>query len=473
MLRPYQQAAMNAGLEAIRDRRNGILVCPTGGGKAHIIAAIAGALDGRTIILQPSKEILEQNLTKLRATGESDLGIYSASLSRKDTGKTTLGTIGSVIRHKSLFAGCWAVIVDECHLVNSKGGMYEHFITSLGVPTLGLTATPYRLRHYNHHETGEHVAESRILTRTRPRIFERIAHVTQVRELLDGGWLVPCAYELDSDYQESAVPVNSTGQGYDDGALTRYNEKLHVTEKVAEAVRRTPAKHVLVFCQFRAESERVLANLKVMGIESATVDAETPKAERERIIKGFRTGGIRAVVNVGVLTVGFDFPALDCIVLARPTKSVALYYQMCGRGIRPCEGKRCVDVIDLCDNVRRFGRIETFELFDQKPGRGLWRLRSDAGPLTGVDITTKTNVESVPLPAEAEANADMELTFGKHAGTKLCDVPLGYLRWAAENFTPGKWKATFRAEVERRRSMSVAPDQCKSAALMKPQSPSQ
>lgn len=465
-LRPYQSAATQAGLACIKDGHSGILVLPTGSGKSHVIAAIAGGLEGRTIVLQPSKEILEQNYHKLHATGERDIGIYSAACNRKYTGRITLATIGSVIRHKELFAGCGCVIVDEAHLVNSKGGMYEHFITSLGVPALGLTATPYRLRHYNHHETGEHVAESRILTRTRPRIFERIVHVTQVRELLDAGWLVPCGYEQDGDYQESAVPVNSTGQGYDDGALTRYNEKLHVTEKVAEAVRRTPAKHVLVFCQFRAESERVLANLKGMGIEAATVDAETPKDQRESIIAGFRLGRIRAVVNVGVLTVGFDFPALDCIVLARPTKSVALYYQMIGRGIRPCEGKAACDVIDLCDNVRRFGRIETFELVDQKPGRGLWRLRSDAGPLTGVDITTKTNVESVPLPAAAEANAEMELTFGKHAGTKLKDVNLGYLRWACENFGSGKWRDIFRLEVDRRRRLEKIEEQCRSAHLL-------
>ncbi|MFH0981847.1 MAG: helicase-related protein [Planctomycetota bacterium] len=359
------------------------------------------------------------------------------------------------------------ILVHNCHLVNSKGGMYEHFIGHLGVPALGLTATPYRLRHYNHHETGEHVAESRILTRTRPRVFDRIAHVTQVAELLAGGWLAPCSYERDADYREGEVAVNSTGQGYDERALASYNEKLGITHKIAAAVRAAPARHVLVFCQFRAESERVLSLLKSFDVDAAIVDAETPKRIREAVLSGFRLGRIRAVVNVGVLTVGFDFPELDAIVLGRPTKSVALYYQMIGRGIRPAAGKESCLVIDLCDNVRRFGRIETFELIDQKPGRGLWRLRSDAGPLTGVDITTKVNVESVPLPPEAQANAELEITFGKHKGIKLGEVPLGYLRWAAENFGSGAWRTAFRVEIERRQKLGLPqpPAACQSARL--------
>jgi len=454
-LRGYQQIATDAGMEALQGKKNGILVLPTGSGKSHVIADMAQRIDGRMIVLQPSKEILEQNYAKLRAAGEMGIGIYSASCNRKYTGRITFATIGSVIHRKDLFADCACIVVDECHLVNSKGGRYEDFITSLGVPTIGLTATPYRLRHYNHHATGEHVAESRILTRTRPRIFNRIAHITQVKELLDAGYLSPCRYQQDQDYHEPAVQTNSTGQGYDDQALAEYNKRLRLTEKIAEEVRQSTARHVLVFCQFRAESERVLSALHAANIDAAIVDGETPKAQRESVLSGFKLGRLKTVVNVGVLTVGFDFPALDCIVLGRPTKSVALYYQMIGRGVRPAPGKEHCRVVDLCDNTRRFGRIETFHLYDQTPGRGLWRLRSGAGPLTGVDIDTKTNVESVPLQPKIDEVADIEITFGKHEGQTCKDVPLGYLKWACEKFDTGKWRSIFQAEIERRRAVGV------------------
>ena len=458
MLRPYQQSALAAGLAAVRSGHNGILVLPTGSGKSHVITALAGELGGRMVILQPTKEILEQNLAKLRATGMEGIGVYSASCNSKAVGRITLATIGSVVRHKGLFAGCGCVIVDECHLVSSKVGQYQEFIRTLGVPTLGLTATPYRLRHYMHRLTGEPIAESVMLTRTRPRIFDRILHITQVGELLPDGYLSPCIYERDGEYHEDQVQTNSTGQGYDDAALLAYNEQLHVTDKIAEAVRRTDARHVLVFCQFRRESERVCELLRQMGIASATVDGETPRRDRESILGGFQAGRVRAVCNVRVAGIGFDFPALDCVVLGAPGKSVAAYYQRIGRGIRPAEGKEACRVIDLCDNVRRFGCVETFEIHDEKPGRGLWQLRSEAGPLTGVDITTKTRVGWGARPAavtpEAVANAEIEVTFRRQT-VKVRDLPAWYLGWAAAKFGKGRKAELFRGEIERRRALGV------------------
>ncbi len=194
-LRDYQQAAADAA----QTKKNGLLVLPTGSGKSLVIAAIARASPGRTIVLQPTKEILEQNHGKMVAFGETDLGIYSASCRRKDLGRITFATIGSVVRKPELFSDFSRVIVDECHLVNSKGGMYESFIKSLGLPVTGLTATPYRLRHYNDtYNTGRLIAQSRIITRTRPRIFSSVDHITQVETLFDRGHLCPLRDDVDA-----------------------------------------------------------------------------------------------------------------------------------------------------------------------------------------------------------------------------------------------------------------------------------
>ena len=106
---------------------------------------------------------------------------------------------------------------------------------------------------------------------------------------------------------------------------------------------------------------------------------DTPKNDREAILTAFKAGELNVVANVGVLTTGFDFPELATVVLARPTMSLALYYQMCGRAIRPSEGKTSW-VVDLCGNFRRFGRVDDLTLKEPKPG--IWAVFSGHRQLT-------------------------------------------------------------------------------------------
>lgn len=449
-LRDYQIAAVEAGAKCLSTGRNGIIVAPTGSGKSLLIASLLVDLPGKSLVLQPSKEILEQNKAKTEAFGVRDIGVWSASCGRKDMGKITFATIGS-IKRKEQFADFDRIVVDEVHAVNPKGGMYEDLITSLGLPTIGLTATPYRLRSFNDSfGGGNRVAVSTILTRTRPRIFSKIVHVTQVQELFRAGFLCPLEYTQDLSYDATQIRPNSTGQNYDEDALAQYNRKLEVPEKVARAATQSKAKHVLAFTQFRAESQTVLDLLRKAGVTCAEVSAETPRDDRERIIADFKSGAIKCVVNVACLTTGFDFPELDCVILGRPTRSVALYYQMTGRGIRPAPGKAGCTLIDLCDNVRRFGRIETFDLYDQN-GNGMWRLRSNAGFLTGADVQTGMDMEKIkPGKPHKKASPGDVLTFGKYKDTPLSQVPKGYLVWGAENLSMKAWAKAFRAELERR-----------------------
>ena len=121
------------------------MVLPTGSGKSLIIADIAARLDGHTLVFQPSKEILEQNFKKLCSYGILDCSIYSASFNSKEISRITFATIGSVKNHPELFTHFKNIIVDECHLVNPKEGMYKDFFDAVKCKVLGLTATPYRL----------------------------------------------------------------------------------------------------------------------------------------------------------------------------------------------------------------------------------------------------------------------------------------------------------------------------------------
>lgn len=450
-LRDYQKESVKAGLELIESGKNGLIVLPTGTGKSLVIAQIVIRSGLKAIVLQPTKEILEQNLEKTRNFGIEDIGVFSASMGEKSVGRITFGTIGTVIKQSERFGDFQLIIVDEADLVNSKGGQYEKFITGLNLPVIGLTATPYRMRNYRN-RNGHAVAESRILTRTRPRIFDTIKHIVQISDMFERGYLCGVKYKCSAGYRSEAIESNSTGQGYDEESLRKYNSEHRVVEKIVKQVSESESKHILIFTHFKTESAEVIDRLARIGIECAEISGETKKKDRELLLKRFKSGDVRCVVNVGVLTVGFDFPALDCVIIGRPTKSIRLFYQMCGRGLRPHPGKRFCEIVDICDNVERFGKIETFEIVDSSPsGNELWRLRSNVGFLTGINLEDGKDLErkqtEIPTGSKPE---NTEITFGKYKGKKLKDLDAGYLKWCVGKFDPGKWRLLFEKELARR-----------------------
>jgi DNA repair protein RadD len=456
-LREYQKRAVDAGIGIIKSGKNGLLVLPTASGKSLVIAEIVRKSAKRTVILQPTKEILEQNLEKIKAFGLDNIGVFSASMNEKTIGNVTVATIGSIVKYKEKFLkyGVELIIADEADLVNSKGGQYEEFISHLGVPVIGLTATPYRMKYYlKDGDRRNPVVESRFLTRTRPRIFNTIAHITQIPEMFERGYLCPLDYTLDTGYDSRKIRSNSTGQGYDEKSLLAYNNSQNITDKVVTSISQSECKYKLIFSHFREESSEIIKKLSRLGIACKEISGDMPKKDRESVLAEFRCGGI-SIVNVGVLVAGYDFPELDMIVLARPTKSLRLYTQMVGRGLRIAEGKKACKVVDLCDNVKRFGEINTFVIEDISGGNELWRLKSNVGYLTGVNINNGDDLEAKQMVSHAEKKAastgDLEITFGKHRGTKIGELDMGYMQWCIDNFDPkNKWRKIFKGEIERR-----------------------
>lgn len=387
-LRTYQKQASDAAVASFtsRGRGNGLLILPTGAGKSLVIADIAHRLDGPLLILQPSKEILEQNFAKLQSYGEWDCGAYSASVGCKDIRRITFATIGSVMNHMADFSHFKNVIIDECHCVNSTGGMYEKFIHSEDRKVVGLTATPYRLG-----RGMEGMSMLKFLTRTRPRVFTNVLYCCQVSELLAKGYLANLSYYDLTAIDLKMVRSNSTGADYDEQSLLEEYERVGFYDKLTTTTLRVlrpkngiPRKGVLVFTRFIREADELVGKLISKGIKSAIVTGETPKKERERIIRGFKNGDIKVVANVGTLTTGFDYPELDTIILARPTKSLALYYQMIGRSIRPCKGKNGW-VIDLGGSLRRFGKVSDLRI-ECPVGTSKWIVTSKGRQLTNINF---------------------------------------------------------------------------------------
>lgn len=385
ILRDYQKAASDKAVAFFKDKNkksNGVMVLPTGAGKSIVIADIAHRLNDYVLIFCPSREIVEQNFKKLCSYGILDCSIYSASFNSKEISRITFATIGSVKNHPELFIHFKNIIVDECHLVNPKEGMYKDFFDAVKCKVLGLTATPYRLS-----SSRDFGSMLKFITRTKPCVFSEVIYQVQISTLLDMGYLSKLNYyEMNPlGWNELNLKVNTTGADYTDKSVVKEYERIDFYGFLVSIVQRLmnpksgiKRKGILVFTRFLKEAERLTWSIP----GAAIVSGETPKKERESILEAFKAGEIPVVANVGVLTTGFDYPELDTIVMARPTMSLALWYQIVGRAIRPHPSKEAGWIVDLCGNKKRFGEVKDLRLVDS--GNGKWAVYSNNRQLTNV-----------------------------------------------------------------------------------------
>lgn len=381
-LRDYQQEAISRIKWAMDLPGNDLISLPTGSGKSIVIAEVANFLNQDILILQPTKEILEQNRKKLMAyVDKEDIGVFSASMGEKVIKKYTFATIGSVYKVPERFAHFRLVLLDECHLLNPKstGSMFGKFLAGMNSPkVVGLTATPYRIfpTYFVDYEHGRELYQAtsiKIISRVQPRFWDRIIYNVNNEELTRKGYLCPLKYIDKALVKQELIPLNKSCSDYD---IEKYDAMVEKKDKdIVEAIRAVAQTHrsVLVFCTSISQSER----LQTYFPGSEAVSSKTKPAERDRIIESFKDGVTKIVFNVGVLTTGFDMPELDCIVLLRPTKSVALYYQMLGRGVRIAPGKTHCTVVDMSDCMTRIGGVESIKLekVDNK-----WNVTTSAQP---------------------------------------------------------------------------------------------
>lgn len=380
-LRPYQQKAVDKLIWSQQLDGNDLCVLPTGAGKSIVIAELAHALNEPILILQPSKEILEQNHGKLlNYVDPNEVGIYSASMNEKVVKYYTFATIQSIYKKPDLFKHFKIVIIDECHAVNPKNldGMFTTFLKEIGNPkVIGLTATPYRMdSFYRRFGYGKYSIETvttiKLINRIKQRFWHRVVFNINNHELVEQGFLCPLTYIDRSVVDHAQLQMNKSKSDFDMPAWEEVMfSKQEVIRNAIEYGQRE-CNSVLVFCSSVGQAEKLQEEYP----SSEVVTSKTGKKDRERIIEGFKNGDIQTVFNVGVLTTGFDHPGLDCIVLLRPTRSIALYYQMLGRGVRLAPGKTTCKVIDLTSTVKNMGRIESIKLekIDNK-----WELTSETG----------------------------------------------------------------------------------------------
>ncbi|WP_445453125.1 DEAD/DEAH box helicase [Flavobacterium sp. 25HG05S-40] len=362
----YQTESIEVGVNFFKSTttENGIIILPTGAGKSIVTAGIVAGVDGMTVILQPSKEILEQNYEKYSKYGKAS--IYSASAGEKRIDRVTFCTIGSIIKKKHLFKGLKNILIDECHLVNSEDGMYKEFIKAFpNANVLGLTATPYRL------SMGDEGYQLTFLTRSSPKIFDNVLYYVQNDTLFNSGYLAKLEYYSFDVIDRSKLEMNSNGTDFTPQSLKRYYKSIDMPSRIARTAHYILSKkpNLLIFCSLIDEANQVAKMIP----GSVVLTGETKKEERERILSRFKKGIIKCVINVGVLTTGFDYPQLEAVLMARSTMSLSLYYQIVGRAMRIWPTKENAWVVDMGGNINLFGKIETMKIQQDNEGRyAIW-----------------------------------------------------------------------------------------------------
>lgn len=372
-LRAYQQEAVDSVLSYFRKKREpALLTLPTGAGKSLVIAELAKIAKGRVLILAHVKELVEQNHAKYCSYG-LDGGIYSAGLGQKDFAhKAIFGSVQSVARAEDdFFEGFSLIIIDECHRVAEEGeSQYQKVFAKLrernpDLCVLGLTATPYRLGLgwiYEYCHKGELKSE-------KPRFFKRCLYELELSYMIKNKYLTP-PVKVD-------IPVTS----YDFSELTEKGRMYTVAEveellkhqkrltpliinNIVDITERYERKGVMIFSSSVAHAKEILSYLPEG--QARLVVATTDMAQRDEIVRDFKEKKFKYLVNVSVLTTGFDAPHVDVIAILRPTESVSLYQQIVGRGLRLDEGKKDCFVLDYTGMGHN---IYAPEIADKKPSK--------------------------------------------------------------------------------------------------------
>lgn len=372
-LRDYQSASIDGLYDYWADRRgdNPLIVAPTGAGKSLLIAKIIeDALafpETRILMLTHVSELLQQNAEELLGLVPGvDLGFYSASLGQKilDRQVTFAGIQSIWQRAHDMIPAPDLVLIDEAHLVpKNSETRYGKFLADLKVcnphvKVVGLTATPYRL-------------DSGYLHKGEGALFDGIAYDIPVGMLMDKGYLSPVVSK-GTQHKIDLTNVKMRGGEFNDSDLAMAASDPELVKATVQEICQygDDRKSWLIFASGVGHAEMIKAEMAARGVAAEIVTGDSNKTDRARKIADFKAFKTRCLININVLTAGFNHPATDLVALVRATASPGLYCQMVGRGTRLYSGKADCLVLDYGQNVERHGFIDAVRVKDKTASTG-------------------------------------------------------------------------------------------------------
>ena len=378
-LRPYQAGVRPAVEKYIRANKgkNPLVALPTGSGKSYCIADIIKSFHNKwktkVLVLSHVKEILQQNHKSIAGYTGLEIGLYSAGLKSKDIKPITVAGIQSVFRRADEFKDHKLIIVDEAHLIpQTENSMYRTFLDALpNSIVVGFTGTPFRLgTGYIFGPGNEHVFDDMVYDWTSKEKFN---------ELVEDGYLSPLTSErTEMELDTSGITLKGGDYAISDMS-SKFDRKAVTNAAIKEIMKAGENREQwMVFAIDIAHAEHIAETLIRNGIKTAVVHSQMADDgfDRDKVIKDVRDNKYKCVVNVDILTIGFDNPRIDLIALLRPTKSPVLHVQILGRGSRVCDGKSDCLVLDFAGNVARLGPINDVQLIIKGKGKG------DGEPIT-------------------------------------------------------------------------------------------
>lgn len=364
-LRPYQIQALDVVMSDLRREHFVLLQAATAAGKTIMFSEIIRRWMQdypamRIGVVAHRQELVTQARDKLLkvwpAGGAGQIGLACAAVGEVDTGRPVL--IGSVqtLARRALAKPVHLLIVDECHRIPARetGGQYHGLIDRLTeqnpqLRVLGVTASPYRL--------GHGFIYGPDCKPGRTNLFPRLNHQITMAELTTAGYLAPVRAKEGAGVAADLAKIKTTGGDYDATELNNlYLRGVHIQSAVDAYEKYGENRDkVLIFAVSIEHAEKLAGAFQSAGHQAASVHSKMPDQLRRSVLNRFDNGDLKILINVGILTEGWDSPKVSLIMMCRPTKAPALFVQMIGRGTRIHPGKNDLLVLDLAENFKTHG----------------------------------------------------------------------------------------------------------------------
>lgn len=350
-LRPRQHEAADRSVSALAEFKNTLLVAPTGAGKTIMLSAVTGqrilrAKEGeanKALILQHRDELTDQNAKKFRAVNPNiPISIYDAK-SKSWAGKAVFGMVQTVVRNLDRFPALGTLTIDEAHHAPAKS--YREIIARArevnpDVAIFGVTATPNR-------GDGTPMRE----------VFDNVSDQITIGELIASGHLVrPRTFAIDVGATDALAGVRKLASDFDMNAVAAIMDREIITDQIiARWKELAGTRQTIVFCSTVAHAEHVTQAYRDAGILAETVHGTLGSAERADILRRYAQNKTQVIVNVAVLTEGYDHPPTSCVVLLRPSSYKSTMVQMIGRGLRTVDPAEWPGIVKTDCVVLDFG----------------------------------------------------------------------------------------------------------------------